>query len=157
MTAPQADFSVGPATERDRTAVLDLLREAALPREGLEAAGIDLLVAVDRDGALLGSAAVETHGPSGLLRSVATRDDARGRGVGSRLVGACIERARQRGLSELYLLTETAAGWFPRFGFRRVPRDSAPDALQRSPEFASLCPSSAVCMRRELAAAGRPH
>ena len=39
----------------------------------------------------------------------------------------------------------TAADFYDRFGFRPFPRAEVPDAVARSPEFASICPSSAAC------------
>ncbi len=39
---------------------------------------------------------------------------------------------------------------FARLGFERVPCVSAPEALRRAPEFASVCPASPVCMTKRL-------
>jgi amino-acid N-acetyltransferase len=48
------------------------------------------------------------------------------------------------------LLTQTAEALFAQHGYRRAERASAPAALQASPQFASLCPSSAVFMQKDL-------
>jgi amino-acid N-acetyltransferase len=53
---------------------------------------------------------------------------------------------RARGLRAVYLLTTTAADYFRRFGFEDARRDEAPAVLQRSSEFASVCPASAACL-----------
>ena len=60
------------------------------------------------------------------------------------------ERCRERGLATVCLLTTTARDYFARIGFERVSRESAPETLQRAPEFASICPASAVWMTKRL-------
>jgi hypothetical protein len=56
------------------------------------------------------------------------------------------EEERFRQLAALYLLTDTADAYFPRFGFKAVSRDLAPDGIRASREFASACPASAIFM-----------
>ena len=80
-----------------------------------------------------------------------TSEAARGTGVGRALVEALEARCRAQGVRELVLLTETAAEWFPRFGYVRVERSNVPAAVQQSVEFRSACPASAVAMRKVLA------
>jgi amino-acid N-acetyltransferase len=58
--------------------------------------------------------------------------------------------ARERRLAGVYLLTTTAADFYDRFGFRPFPRAEVPEAVAGSPEFASICPSSAACRRLVL-------
>ncbi|HEY3587088.1 MAG TPA: GNAT family N-acetyltransferase, partial [Myxococcaceae bacterium] len=77
----------------------------------------------------------------------AVAENAGGRGVGAELVRAVLERARALGLRELYLLTTSAAGYFPRFGFERIGREALPSSLQASEEMRGACPSSAAAMR----------
>ena len=60
---------------------------------------------------------------------------------------AALERARELGLRELYLLTTTAAAYFPRFGFERIGREALPSSLQASEELRGACPASAAAMR----------
>ena len=55
--------------------------------------------------------------------------------------------AQACGAHDLVLLTSTADGWFPRFGFERISRDAAPASLHASEEFRGACPASAVVMR----------
>jgi amino-acid N-acetyltransferase len=136
---------ISPMDEVDLPPVLALLEQSRLPRDGFQAHTATALVA--RDGPMvIGSAALELYGPSALLRSVAVVDAYRGQGVGQRLVGAALQLARQHGVRQVYLLTETAADFFPRFGFEPVARQAVDPALQQSVEFASACPASAVAM-----------
>ena len=48
----------------------------------------------------------------------------------------------------MYLLTTTAEGWFPRFGFERIAREEVSEAVRGSVEFGGACPATAAVMRR---------
>lgn len=61
-----------------------------------------------------------------------------------------IEYARELGISSLYLLTTTAQGYFSNLGFAVIPREKAPEAIQRTRQFSGICPSSATFMHRPL-------
>ena len=124
------------------------LRAAGLPHAGVDAAAHWLVVR--RDGRIAGSAAVETYGDAGLLRSVAVDAAARGAGFGALLVRASIDWARAHGLYDLYLLTETADQWFPRFGFAPVAPSLLPPAIAACRHATDACASTAVAMRLRL-------
>jgi amino-acid N-acetyltransferase len=124
--------------------VAELVTASRLPVAGL--AGVwRTWVAVDGD-QLLGTASLERHGDALLLRSVAVRAGQRGRGVGAELVRAALAAAGPR--RSVALLTETAAGWFPRFGFRPVERTALDPALAASAELAGACPATAQAFLR---------
>jgi SAM-dependent methyltransferase/N-acetylglutamate synthase-like GNAT family acetyltransferase len=127
-----------------------LLDSVDLPYEGLDDQFGDAWIVAERDGRLIGSAAVEVYGRHGLLRSVAVDPSARGLGLGADLVRDRLAWSAARGLDSVWLLTTTAPDWFTRFGFGRVPRQSAPALLQESPEFATICPGDSVAMTRPL-------
>jgi len=137
------------AAREDLPLVRALLRESSLPVEGLEPLVGSLLVA--RLGSrVVGCAALEDFPPATLLRSVAVRADSRGSGLGGLLTQAALDMARGRGFRRVFLLTETAEQFFSRFGFRAVDRGDVDEAVQRSREFAALCPATAVAMALEL-------
>jgi amino-acid N-acetyltransferase len=140
------------ATSDDLPAVSRLLEEAQLPLDGLEEQwGPGYAVAVN-GGNMVGAAGIERYGRFGLLRSVVTAPGARGRGIADSLVRNRLAWAGTEGLEGVFLLTTTAAGYFPRLGFERVERDSLPIEIRESREFASVCPGSAVAMRCGLPA-----
>ena len=120
-----------------------------MPVAGLAEALGGALVAA-QDGEIVGSVAIELYGNAALLRSLAVASRIRGRGLGERLAAEALRMARDRGAVDVFLLTETASGFFPRFGF--VPRDrkTAPAELQRSVEFRSACPEGAVMMHTRV-------
>ena len=70
----------------------------------------------------MAAAAIERFGDDGLLRSVVVAPDHRGSGVGQALVAAAEALAREAGIRDLWLLTETAIDWFPRLGYEVVER-----------------------------------
>jgi amino-acid N-acetyltransferase len=141
--------TIEPLEDRDRAAVHALLRECKLPLDGVDAPHVSVLVAHDGDD-VVGSAAIEMYGAAGLLRSVAVRESHRGQALGQALTRAAIDHARARGLSALYLLTETASGFFPKFGFVPVARTDIPGAVTSSVEFTTACPASAEAFHLSL-------
>jgi len=137
------------AEAKDLPAVLALLERSGLPQDGLAGHFATALVA-QQGGSAVGSAALELYGSAALLRSVAVDASLRGRGLGRRLTQAALDLARRRGVSEVYLLTETASEFFPRFGFHSIDRAQVPDAVKQSVEFTSACPDSALVMKLTL-------
>ncbi len=127
-----------------------LLQGAGLPIDDLNATRApDFIVACD-GARVVGAVALERHGDVALLRSLVVDPDYRRHGVGCKLVTAAEQRARALGIAQLVLLTQTAEAFFARRGYEKIARSGAPAAVQSSHEFATLCPASAVCMRKEL-------
>jgi amino-acid N-acetyltransferase len=134
------------AEPQDRASVETLLVSAGLPIEGVEEHFHSFFVAAD-GGRIIGAAGLEWYGEHALLRSVVVTAAAEGAGLGSTLTRRALDEARARGASAIYLLTTTAAEFFPRFGFERASRDEVPSSVQASREFRGACPSTAVAMR----------
>lgn len=59
------------------------------------------------------------------VRSVAVSEDAGRRGVGSQVVGACLQEARDLGLKRLFCLTYKP-DFFAKFGFQVVDKSELP-------------------------------
>ena len=140
---------VGPLAPGEEEALLDLLARCRLPEAGVRRHLANALVA-RADGRIVGSAVLELYPEGALLRSVAVDAGSRGRGLGARLTGEALDLARRRGARRVFLLTETAARFFPRFGFREIARPAVPESVRASEEFASACPASALAMERAL-------
>ena len=135
----------------DRPAVERLLRDAGLPLDGVADAFAGYLVA-EANGGVVGAIGLERHGGYALLRSAVVAAEWRGRGLGVRLTEAALAEARRGGARAVYLLTTTAAEFFPRFGFAAIDRAEVPPAVRRSAEFQGACPDTAVVMQLDLAA-----
>jgi protein-tyrosine-phosphatase/N-acetylglutamate synthase-like GNAT family acetyltransferase len=131
-----------------------LAASSELPVDGIADQFPGAYVVALRGDAVVGAAGLETHGASGVLRSVVVAPSERGTGLGVALTADRIVAARARGLDAVYLLTTTAADFYDRFGFRPFARADVPAAVAACPEFASICPSSAAC--RRLALGSRP-
>jgi amino-acid N-acetyltransferase len=139
------------ATPGDYAGVVRLLQASELPTAGLQPSLPDFLVAEDR-GRVVGAVGLELYGESALLRSAVVDAGSRGTGVGSGLVDGVLERARARGVREIYLLTTTAERYFPRFGFVPITRSQVALPVRASEEFRGACPDTAVVMRRVVEA-----
>ena len=128
---------------------------AALEAEGLPADDLcyatNRFYALEEDGEVLGYAGLERREGAALLRSVVVPPERRRSGIGRRLVEAVLTQAAALGHGEVHLLTMTAAPYFERLGFERIPRARAPAGVAGSAQFTTLCPGSAVLMRRCLA------
>lgn len=143
--------SIRRAALADFPAIAALLRDARLPVEGALGNPDDWFVAFDPAG-LTGCGGLEVYGAAALLRSVAVAERARGRGTGTRMVQTLLGHAEARAVHQVYLLTETADAWFPRFGFEPIERDRLPDALDGSAELNGACAASARAFQLSLRA-----
>lgn len=124
-----------------------LLSRADLPTADVrEQAGAFRVATVA--GERVGLGGVERHGRDGLVRSVVVEPSARGQGVGAALVAALADEVRAAGVERLFLLTTDAAAFFAAQGFEPVARESVPERIRETAQFASLCPDSATVMRR---------
>ena len=81
---------------------------------------------VEEDGVLLGAAALHIVWEElAEVRSVAVTEDAGRKGIGSRLVQACINEAREIGLKRIFCLTYKPE-FFGKHGFRLVDKAELP-------------------------------
>jgi amino-acid N-acetyltransferase len=126
-------------------AARSLIHDAGLPLDGLGDVPTVVFGALEDD-ELVGVAALERYGEHGLLRSVAVAASRRGEGIGSLLVAAVERHAREIGLNEIYLLTDTAAAFFATRGYEVIARDQGSPAVMASIEWTVACGESAVPM-----------
>lgn len=136
-----------------RAEILRLLSAAGLPTADVGASAQQTFFGV-RDGAdraaWLGVVGVERHGDEALLRSLTVSPDARGQGLGAKLVATVELFARARGCRRVILLTTDAQAYFARLGFSPVARESLSKALAGSSQVVSICPASAIVMAKNL-------
>jgi amino-acid N-acetyltransferase len=85
-----------------------------------------------------------------LLRSLVVAENARGKGLGSTLIDHAEQYAASKGVRSIYLLTTTAEALFERLGYERIERSNAPPSIERTREFAGLCPASSAFMSKQL-------
>lgn len=140
-----AGLTIEPAAFND-AAVSALLTAAGLPVPGADDAPVQMRV-LREAGRVLACAGYERHGEGALLRSVAVAAEARGRGLGRRLVAAALAELEAQGAREVYLLTLEAAGFFAHLGFVPIARTQVPAAVLAAREFAIHCCDSAHVLR----------
>lgn len=137
------------ARTQDLSNIVALLRRWELPTADLERARVAFLVD-ERDGQIAGVIGLQRFERVALLRSLAVDASRRGEGAGDRLVARLEAEARDQGIDELILLTQTAQAFFTRRGYRAIDRAAVPAAVLQTEEFRSLCPASAICMAKLL-------
>lgn len=138
------------ATAEDLPAIMSLLKASELPCEDVSPGRQDFIVAVSGN-SIVGVVGLERAGPYGLLRSLAVGPGHRDKGLGKALLDEMLSHAWLKGIGEIYILTTTASGFFKRRGFEAAVRSDAPNVIQNTTEFRTVCPASAVCMRKKIA------
>ena len=139
-------FRLEGARRGDLEAIRWLLDVEFLPSADIdEDALAHFLVCRDEIG-VAGAVGLEVYGEVALLRSLVVTEKHLGCGLGRRLVAGVEELATEMDVRAIYLLTTTAESFFEYLGYKRVARDSVPEAIRSTREFASLCPVTAVVM-----------
>lgn len=122
-----------------------LLKSSNLPADDLDYKK-DLLVGYYESNSLVGTGGLEIYGPYALLRSLSVKFGIRGKSVGTAIMEYLLDLAKKRKLKAIFLLTETAHGFFLKRGFTDIARDQVPEEVKASSEFAHVCPTSAAMM-----------
>ena len=142
----------------DLAAVLSLLKVSGLPTADLTSAPDLNLWVIEENETIFGVIGMERFGACALLRSLAVGTSFQRRGFGHELVARLEREAQNEGIEQLALLTETAEPFFRAVGYEAIDRRLVPEKIKQSAEFQSLCPASAICMRKLLVPrAGESH
>jgi amino-acid N-acetyltransferase len=145
----QNQFAICIAEPKNRNGIISLLQEEKLPADDLSVDLLNFFVAKD-NGNLIGSIGLEIYDHNGLLRSLVVKASHRKMKVATALVNELEVSARKMGLKNIYLLTETAEGYFTKKGYVTITRREAPTSLEHSTQFSHVCPSSATLMVKRL-------
>lgn len=113
-TSPDSVVEVRPARQDDVSQLAEFIEpfvahKKLLPRTTEE---LDELVRLgfvaEMDGRMVGFAALEIYSRKlAEIRSLAVADEVQGRGIGRRLVEACVDRARERNILEVMVVTSS--------------------------------------------------
>ncbi len=130
--------------------VVSLLANCGLPVADISLKKPPVFFGVRSERGLLAVIGIELFGEVALLRSLAVVPTARGQRLGHDLVAFAERVAAERGVETLFLLTETAAQFFIKLGYRPTDRSDAPPAVRSTAQFASLCPASSAFLCKAI-------
>ncbi len=137
------------ASRSDWHHIAALLERCGLPTSDTSEIIEDFHVAL-YENLIIGCAAVERHGLSVLVRSVAVEPAYRDRGIAGCLVEALLMQARGTEVREAYIFSAVAPAYFARWGFSLVSGEKVPLDVMSSPAVQRAALTSALCMRCEL-------
>lgn len=122
-----------PATGGDLANIASLLHRAKLRSGGArERLGRTVIVEAERDRPIA-TAAIDTFGDVGILRSIATADGLTGQGAGTLAVAGAMRLGARAGARRVFASSATSGGFFEQLGFTVVDRRELPDALLDAP------------------------
>ena len=133
-----------------RSTAVALLQAQGLPVADITDEHLEHFFFVGSDGSPTGLVGLELYGSDALLRSLVVGENTRGKGWGSALTDHAEQYAASKGVRSIYLLTTTAETFFQRLGYERIERSKAPSSIERTREFAGLCPASSAFMVKSL-------
>ena len=135
-------------SEKERNEAIALLQQSNLPTTDIDEEKL-LYLLIDGERAI-GTAGLEIFEDCALLRSVSVIKEEQGKGYGKFLNEEIERYAKESGINCMYLLTTTAKDFFDKQGYCAIKREEIPESIKQTAEFTSLCPSSAVVMKKRL-------
>lgn len=124
------------------------LRAEDLPTDDLTEPGHYFFRYRTLSGRHVGYGGFERLGQDILVRSLVVAPQARNQGIGHGILALLLRRAFDEGGRNAWLLTTCAVAFFESAGFKRIERSDAPVAILATRQAASLCPASAVLLKR---------
>ena len=149
------DLTIEGASSKDLKSIESLLELVDLPIEGVAENTNNFRIGKVRTdpmtiSPIVGCVGFEIYGELGVLRSLAVHPDYQRRGIGHALISDGLKFAKRNGMNTLYLLTDTARDYLVSLGFQETSKDAVPQKILDSPEFSSICPSTATCLSMSL-------
>ena len=133
------------ALKEELESIIAILQINNLPTLDIRQIAADFIVA-KKDNKIVGCIGLEKFGTEGMLRSFAVVDEYKNKGIGKELYKHLLSYALENNIKNLHLLTNTAKEYFLKTGFLVTDRNKAPEVIQKSTEFSSLCPVSSTYM-----------
>jgi amino-acid N-acetyltransferase len=127
-----------------------LLEAYGLPTDDLSEQDLSLFRIQESSGCLQAIGGLERCGDVALIRSVATTAAVRGRGMAGEIVDGLEALAMSEGFDSIFLITNTAQGYFEARGYSRIERTNVPQSVRDSRQFSTLCPGSATVMCKRI-------
>jgi amino-acid N-acetyltransferase len=134
--------------EEEKQEAIALLQQQKLPVKDIDEDKIlYLLKDAERT---IGTVGLEIFEDCALLRSVSVVKEEQGKGYGKYINEEIEKYVKEAGINCLYLLTTTAKDFFNKQGYCVISREEAPASVKQTAEFTSLCPASAVIMKKRI-------
>ena len=137
------------ATSADLPTIKELLNISKLPSDDIDD-HIDNFIVIEEKGNVIGVGGLEIYDDIGLVRSIAVVAEHRSKGIGEMIYRLVEDKANDKGINTLYLLTESATEYFKKFGFITQERSEVPASIAETKQFRELCPSSAKLMFHKI-------
>lgn len=145
LTKPVLKIAISDA---ERQVAIELLQTHKLPVSDID--DDKLLYVLFEGEKAIGTAGLEIFDDCALLRSVSILKEKQRIGYGKIINGEIEKYAKESGINCMYLLTTAAKNFFDKQGYCTIKRDEAPQSVKATAEFKSLCPSSAVVMKKRI-------
>ena len=149
MESNTSQILIREARKDDLKAIKSLLDNSSLPFVDIEEHLMNFIV-LEVEENIIGTIGTELYEDTALLRSLAVDKEYQSKGYGQDLYNALISKIKKMNVKNIYLLTETAEGFFNKLGFQKAERESVPASIKQTNEFSTLCPEGAVCMVKIL-------
>ena len=134
----------------DAEVIRALLRSNGLPTEDFDENGIQSHWVWRDANQVVGTVGLDIIGAESVIRSLVTHPDFRRQGIATALCDVAEGEAARRGVTAVYLLTESAADFVQRRGYHMIDRAKVPDSIARHRQFASGCCKCAAAMVKWL-------
>lgn len=135
------------ASENDLEAMKNILKSCGLSALGIESSK-NTFILVEKNEAIIGMLGSICLGEQALLRSFAVEKQYRGRALGRLMLEEMEIKLREKGIKEIFLLTETAADYFSKIGFEEISRGQIPQRLLQISELDRVCSCKRRCFHR---------
>jgi len=145
----KSQYKIAKATNQQRNLIIPLLVAEGLPVKDLPESLDNFLVSLEGN-AVTGVIGLERYENYGLLRSLVIDKKHRNKNIATALVKELESMAVSLGIDSIYLLTETAPRYFEGKGYQKIERSEVPKPVQGSSEFSSVCPVSAIVMKKSI-------
>jgi amino-acid N-acetyltransferase len=146
---PEPSQEIRFADNEDRLGIIQLLRLNKLPYSDLPEK-LNHFFVLEENNTLIACGGIEIYEKAGLIRSMAVNPASQNQGLGTSIYQYLLKHAMDNQLQSLYLLTETAEGYFLNKGFKKINRADAPKELDQSSQFSTVCPASAAFMMKYI-------
>jgi amino-acid N-acetyltransferase len=122
METSPGDVTFRAAVSADVPRLAELIAAASLPPLFIEEY-LGGFIAAERAGTVIACGGVEFYGESAVIRSVVVDPEAQGLGLGRRIAEQLMDKIREHGGADIYLVTADALPFWQHMGFSELSFD----------------------------------